>query len=87
MTGTEGQGDASGRGIDPGTRIGHVNLKVADLDRALAFYCGVLGFELTQRFRHEAAFIAAIKAAGGSVAPTPVVTPIVVPMHAPAQRT
>ena len=35
----------------------------------------------------EAAFIAAIKAAGGSVAPTPVVTPIVVPMHAPAQRT
>jgi catechol 2,3-dioxygenase len=32
-----------------GTRIGHVHLKVADLDRALAFYCGVLGFELTQR--------------------------------------
>ena len=33
--------------IDPGVRIGHVHLKVADLDRALAFYCGVLGFELT----------------------------------------
>ncbi len=35
--------------IDPGVRIGHVHLKVADLDRALNFYCGVLGFELTQR--------------------------------------
>jgi catechol 2,3-dioxygenase len=44
--------------IDPGTRIGHVHLKVADLERALAFYCGVLGFELTQR-RHGAAFISA----------------------------
>ena len=32
--------------IDPGVRIGHVHLKVADLDRALGFYCGVLGFEL-----------------------------------------
>ncbi len=35
--------------IIAGTRIGHVHLKVADLDRALGFYCGVLGFELTQR--------------------------------------
>jgi catechol 2,3-dioxygenase len=35
--------------IDAGVCIGHVHLKVADLDRALAFYCGVLGFELTQR--------------------------------------
>ena len=35
--------------IDPGVRIGHVHLKVADLDRALDFYCGVLGFELMQR--------------------------------------
>jgi catechol 2,3-dioxygenase len=33
------------RPIVTGTRIGHVHLKVADLDRALAFYCGVLGFE------------------------------------------
>ena len=32
---------------DPGVRIGHVHLKVADLERALAFYCGVLGFELS----------------------------------------
>jgi catechol 2,3-dioxygenase len=39
-------------------RIGHVHLKVADLERALAFYCGVLGFELTQR-RPGAAFISA----------------------------
>ena len=44
--------------IDPGTRIGHVHLKVADLERALAFYCGVLGFELTQRL-NGAAFISA----------------------------
>lgn len=45
--------------IDPGTRIGHVHLKVADLQRALDFYCGVLGFELTQRFGNQAAFISA----------------------------
>jgi catechol 2,3-dioxygenase len=43
----------------PGTRIGHVHLKVADLDRALGFYCGVLGFELMQRYASEAAFISA----------------------------
>ncbi|NVO16207.1 MAG: VOC family protein [Rhodoplanes sp.] len=45
--------------IDPGTRIGHVHLKVADLDRALAFWCGVLGFELTQRYGSQAAFVSA----------------------------
>ena len=45
--------------IDPGVRIGHVHLKVADLERALGFYCGVLGFELTQRFGPGAAFISA----------------------------
>jgi catechol 2,3-dioxygenase len=45
--------------IDPGVRIGHVHLKVADLERALAFYCGVLGFQLMQRFGREAAFISA----------------------------
>ncbi|MEQ1652962.1 MAG: VOC family protein [Hyphomicrobium sp.] len=45
--------------IDDGVRIGHVHLKVADLDRALAFYCGVLGFKLTQRYGRQAAFIAA----------------------------
>jgi catechol 2,3-dioxygenase len=41
------------------TRIGHVHLKVADIERSLAFYCGVLGFELIQRYGSEAAFIAA----------------------------
>lgn len=45
--------------IDPGTRIGHVHLKVANIDRALAFYCGVLGFELKMRLGDSAAFIAA----------------------------
>ena len=45
--------------IDPQTRIGHVHLKVADIERALAFYCGVLGFSLVTRYGAEAAFIAA----------------------------
>ncbi|MCE4225891.1 glyoxalase [Methylobacterium sp. C25] len=45
--------------IHPETRIGHVHLKVADLDRALGFYCGVLGFSLTQRYGTQAAFVAA----------------------------
>lgn len=45
--------------IAAGTRIGHVHLKVADLDRALAFYCGVLGFELMQRYGRDAAFVSA----------------------------
>jgi len=40
-------------------RIGHIHLKVADLDRALAFYCGVLGFQITQRYGAQAAFISA----------------------------
>jgi len=45
--------------IDPGVDIGHVHLKVADLERALGFYCDVLGFELMQRFGSEAAFVSA----------------------------
>ena len=45
--------------IIAGTRIGHVHLKVADLDRALGFYCGVLGFDLMQRYGDQAAFISA----------------------------
>jgi len=45
--------------IAAGTRIGHVHLKVADLDRALGFYCDVLGFQVTQRFGDQAAFISA----------------------------
>jgi catechol 2,3-dioxygenase len=47
------------RPIAEGTRIGHVHLKVADLDRALGFYCGVLGFELMQRYGAQAAFVSA----------------------------
>lgn len=45
--------------IHPAVRIGHVHLKVADLERALKFYCGVLGFQLQQRFGSSAAFISA----------------------------
>ena len=45
--------------IDPGVRIGHVHLKVADLQRSLDFYCGVLGFQLMQRLGPQAAFISA----------------------------
>ena len=45
--------------IIAGTRIGHVHLKVADLDRALGFYCGVLGFEVMQKMGSAAAFISA----------------------------
>ena len=45
--------------IHPGVRIGHVHLKVADLDRALGLYRDVLGFELTQRFGRQAAFLSA----------------------------
>jgi catechol 2,3-dioxygenase len=47
------------RPIDDRVRIGHAHLKVSDLDRALAFYCGVLGFELMQRIGDDAAFLAA----------------------------
>jgi catechol 2,3-dioxygenase len=45
--------------IDPGVDIGHVHLKVADLDRALAFYRDVLGFEEQQRYGDQAAFVSA----------------------------
>jgi catechol 2,3-dioxygenase len=45
--------------IDPRVDIGHVHLKVADLDRALDFYCAVLGFELQQRIGDDAAFVSA----------------------------
>ncbi|WP_407495188.1 VOC family protein [Pseudooceanicola sp. MF1-13] len=45
--------------VHPETRIGHVHLKVADLDRAIAFYSGVLGFELQQKYGTQAAFLSA----------------------------
>lgn len=50
---------APARPVAPGTRIGHVHLKVADIDRALGFYIGVLGFSLKQRYGTQAAFISA----------------------------
>ncbi len=45
--------------IDPKVSIGHVHLKVADLDRAMGFYCGVLGFAVTQRYGSGAVFLSA----------------------------
>jgi catechol 2,3-dioxygenase len=45
--------------IPAGTSIGHVHLKVSDIDRAVAFYGDVLGFEMHQRYGHQAAFMAA----------------------------
>lgn len=45
--------------VHPGTRIGHVHLKVSNLERALAFYVGVLGFEVTQGYGRQAAFLSA----------------------------
>jgi catechol 2,3-dioxygenase len=49
----------AGRSISQGARIGHVHLKVANLERALDFYCGVLGFDLIAQLGNEAAFISA----------------------------
>lgn len=45
--------------IPPATRIGHIHLKVADLDRALDFYQGLLGFEIMQRYGSQAVFVSA----------------------------
>jgi catechol 2,3-dioxygenase len=45
--------------VPAGTRVGHIHLKVADLDRAIAFYSGVLGFDLVQRYGPGAAFLSA----------------------------
>ena len=47
------------RPIDAQVRIGHVHLKVSNLERSLDFYCGVLGFEVTQRYGPGAAFVSA----------------------------
>jgi catechol 2,3-dioxygenase len=49
----------TGNPISSGTRIGHVHLKVSEIERSLAFYCGVLGFELQQRYGAQAAFVSA----------------------------
>jgi catechol 2,3-dioxygenase len=45
--------------IDPRVDIGHIHLKVADLERAVSFYCDILGFEVTQRYDDSAAFVSA----------------------------
>lgn len=45
--------------VPPGTRVGHIHLKVSDLDRAIHFYSEVLGFRVTQRYGDQAAFLAA----------------------------
>ncbi len=47
------------KALDPRVRIGHVHLKVAGLERALSFYEGILGFEITQRYGDRAAFLSA----------------------------
>jgi len=52
-------GDTTSAPIDPGVDIGHVHLKVADLDRSLAFYRDILGFSVTQRVGDSAAFLSA----------------------------
>ncbi len=51
--------DKNLKAIDPGVRIGHVHLKVSDLQRSIHFYCDVLGFEITQRYGSQAVFISA----------------------------
>jgi catechol 2,3-dioxygenase len=56
---TTNEAERMARPVAAGTRIGHVHLKVADLDRALGFYVGVLGFEVMQRFGAQAAFLSA----------------------------
>lgn len=56
---TEQSTGSDWRPVHPQTRIGHVHLKVTDLERAVAFYHGVLGFELTQRYGAQAAFLSA----------------------------
>ena len=59
MNRNNARNDRKVRGIHPQVCIGHVHLKVADLERALAFYCGVLSFEVMQRMGDSAAFISA----------------------------
>ncbi len=59
MVGNGGSGSTSSYRIPAGTDIGHTHLKVADLDRALGFYHGVLGFDIMQRMGNHAAFVSA----------------------------
>jgi catechol 2,3-dioxygenase len=59
MSQSEPNNPRDNRGIHPGVRIGHVHLKVADLERAIGFYRDILGFEVTQRYGSQAAFVSA----------------------------
>lgn len=59
MPAKAGQNSTTPVSVDPNTRIGHVHLKVANLERSLEFYCGVLGFEITQRLGDGAVFLSA----------------------------
>jgi len=59
MGASNGEQSPPAKTIDPGVEIGHVHLKVSEIDRALDFYCGVLGFELQQRMGDQAAFVSA----------------------------
>ena len=59
MTVSDGNLAEGARPIHSGVRIGHVHLKVSDLERALRFYRDVLGFEVMQRFGRQAAFLSA----------------------------
>ena len=52
-------GERTRRVVNPGTRIGHVHLKVADIERALGFYKDILGFEVTQWYGDDAVFLSA----------------------------
>src|SRR5262245_21873933 len=59
VTPAEPDGETGFGPLDPRVRIGHVHLKVSDLERSLGFYCGVLGFQLMQRYGSGAAFVSA----------------------------
>jgi catechol 2,3-dioxygenase len=59
MSSIESSAEPAFRPVAAGTRIGHVHLKVSDLERALRFYRDVLGFEITQRYGTQAAFVSA----------------------------
>ena len=52
--------NSNGYTVPAGTRIGHVHLKVSDLQRSIDFYCGLLGFERTMEYGDQAAFISAM---------------------------
>src|SRR2546430_14814989 len=91
-------GSATVLRMDPRVDIGHVHLKVADIDRALGFYHDVLGFDVTQRYGDQAAFISAggyhhhiglntWGSRGGAPPPPPTTGPFPPRVPPPARRT